>query len=568
MKNSILRIAVILSIGLVSDGYSLPEFRNIRQNSDSVGRYDKLEIFINVDAEFVNPFDPEEIDIRAKITSPSGKVWDIPGFYMNSFFSIWRVRFSPDEIGNWKYVITVEDKNGPATSESQTFVTIESSYKGPIQISANKRYLEYRNGTPYYGIGLWQGRPQAESLDDLKDLGVNFISKLIRPLETWGTGLGRYDQDYCRELDELLGMLEEREMLLSLNFWFHSFLSETTWGEGWDRQWGTHPYQLVTPAKDFYRSEAAWAYQEKLYRYMIARWGYSRSLGIWFVVDEVNGTDGWASGDSLAAADWGRKVHDFFKQNDPYGHLTTGTRSGGIKEFWHEGYQIFDLAAREIYEAQGFPITKTGKEDPSATHPLTYSYSNYAQEIQKLWNGYEKPAIVGETGWDHTFYETSMPGYFALYHNALWVTLATGTAMTPFWWSYSGRLNDLLLTAQITNIKEFADEIPFSTLTNLSQASVSVSNGDGYAIKSDEMIFGWFANPQTDVGGETVTINSLPKGNYKLRVYHTWRGEFIHEEEIKTSKTSASFVVPTLQMGGSHANYIGEDIAFILEPID
>ena len=39
----------------------------------------------------------------------------------------------------------------------------------------------------------------------------------------------------------------------------------------------------------------AWKYQEKLYRYFIARWGYSRALAIWFIIDEVNGTDGWAT---------------------------------------------------------------------------------------------------------------------------------------------------------------------------------------------------------------------------------------------------------------------------------
>ena len=127
-----------------------------------------------------------------------------------------------------------------------------------------------------------------EELDRLKSLGVNFFSSFITPLETQASGLGRYDQNICGRLDQLLELCEQRGMQLSLNLWFHAFLSETVWGGGNER-WETNPYSQVTKPKDFYRSDAAWAFQEKLYRYMIARWGYSRSLGIWFIVDEING---------------------------------------------------------------------------------------------------------------------------------------------------------------------------------------------------------------------------------------------------------------------------------------
>jgi hypothetical protein len=299
-------------------------------------------------------------------------------------------------------------------------------------------------------------------------------------------------------------MLEERDMLLSLNIWFHSYLSETVWGGG-NIRWWANPYKQITSAKDFFRSDPAWKYQEKLYRYFIARWGYSRALAIWFIVDEINGTDGWVTGDSLAASTWGRKVHDYFKANDPYNHPTTGTRSGGIQEFWHQGYQTFDIAAREIYEAQGYQINTTSTVDSAAVHPLKSSYSNYAREIRKLWNGYEKPSIIGETGWDHTFYEPSMPGYLAQYHNALWVALATGSAMTPFWWAHSRTVNDNILTSQITGIRRFSDRIPFSKLTGLAPADIKSARGDAFAIKSNELFSGG-CQPRADVAGDRITV--------------------------------------------------------------
>ena len=552
-----------------------PEIANIRQPQDSVGIYEKFEISLNLKCEFYNPFDPDEIDITATFTAPSGKDWTIHGFYDYSFGSLWKVRFSPDETGVWRYRVKVRDKNGEATSETKSFRSFSSQKKGPVQIAGNKRYLRHPDGSTFFGVGLWyndgyagynSGRITAANLDRLKSLGVNFISTYITPLETYASGLGRYDQNICGRLDEVLTLCEERDMILSLNLWFHSYLSETVWGGG-NVRWYTNPYSQVTPAKEFYRSEPAWKLQEKLYRYFIARWGYSRSLGIWFIVDEVNGTDGWVSGDSLMAATWGRKVHDYFKQNDPYNHLTTGTRSGGIKEFWHEGYQTFDLSAREIYEAQGYPITKSASLDSAETHPLTHSYNNYAKEIRKLWNGYEKPAIIGETGWDHTFYEPEMPGYLALYHNALWVTLATGTAMTPFWWAFSDRMNDNVVTNQIRSLRRFTDAIPFAELSNLTPFPVAIAGGDGFGMKSDELIFGWVVNPGTDVAGDSIRLTHLKNGRYKLKLYHTWRGVFLEEKELEVFDGNVTINLPYLHTTGSHANYTGPDMAFILEAV-
>jgi len=322
---------------------------------------------------------------------------------------------------------------------------------------------------------------------------------------------------------------------------------------------------------------------------MIARWCYSRALAIWFVVDEVNGTDGWVSGDSVAAAGWARKVHDYFKENDPWQHLTTGTRSGGVEEWWDRGYDVFDLPGREIYEAQGFPINRTGQIDGDDTHPLTYSYRNYHGEVKKLWHGWEKPAIIPETGWDHTFYEMTMPGYQAQFHNALWVTLATGTAMSPFWWSYSDEINDNIVTNQLRSLRHFTSRIPFSRLTGLEPLEATNPGGDAYAMGSDQLIFGWAVNAETDMSGKTITLPGIRKGTYRLRLYHTWRGRFPDErggrrgrepdpgratpEEpagtiVEAGKKGLEIQVPVLRIEGGHARYIGQDVAFTLEPVD
>lgn len=585
MERPLQLVIVLLSSSCLCRA-DIPKVLFIRANSDTVAMYDRYQLSLDFKADFTNPFDPQEVSLKAVMTSPSGKTWNINGFFnYNSWQSQWQVRFAPNETGRWSYQLYIEDKNGVNDSTRNYFQVIPSKInKGPVRVAPNNRYLQYDNGDTYYGVGLWyndgyaafnRGQIKETTLDELKALGVNFISSFITPLETQASGVGRYDQSISGRLDEVLQMLEERDMQLSLNIWFHAFLSETVWGGG-NIRWNTNPYRQITEAKDFYRSEDAWKAQENLYRYMIARWGYSKAMMLWFIVDEVNGTDGWTSGDSLQATVWGKKVHDYFKANDPYQHLTTGTRSGGIGEYWHEGYQIFDLPSREIYEAQGFSMIKDGGIANQEEHPLVLSYNNYAGQVTKLWTNYEKPAIIGETGWDHTYYEPSMPGYQSLYHNALWVSLANGTAMSPFWWAYSGYLNDNIITNQIRSLSRFTKEIPFAKLTHVSKIDTISGGHDAFAITSDQMIFGWVADPMTDVTGATISLTlkntyrplSSYVSKYKVRVYHTWRGAFIYEgEAMVTDGNKLSFTLPVLKPAGGHGNYMGQDAAFILEPM-
>ena len=86
-------------------------------------------------------------------------------------------------------------------------------------------------------------------------------------------------------------------------------------------------------------------------------------------------------------------------------------------------------------------------------------------------------------------------------------------------------------------------------------------------MQSDQLTYGWVVNPKTDVAGDPVVISAMPNGKYKLNVYHTWRGAFLDEKEIDVINGKIEFAIPALHTTGGHANYIGSDIAFILERI-
>lgn len=568
-------IVIFICLNMVSLAVAKPpSVRSVRADSSRVGLYEKFELRIDLEATYTNPFDPEQIDLSAEFTAPSGKKWTIWGFYNPSnWMSLWMVRFAPTEKGVWRYVITVTDSEGTAKSRPGRFTAVDSSHHGFITIAPNKRYLRYDDGTSYYGVGLWyndsyeqfnEGRITEEGLDNLKKRGANFICFFSTPLETMGTGLGRYDQNRCGRMDQLFEWCEQRNIHISWNIWFHSYISMAVWGGG-NARYRNNPYKLVTSAKDFFGNEEAWQYQEKLYRYIIARWGYSRALFLWFTVDEINGTEGWLQGGQDVANQWSRKMDRYFNEHDPYGRPTTGTQSGGINQWWPEGYEIFDIASREIYEAQGHPMPKSGKLGPNDESPIQFSYRNYATQTQNLWKGWHKPAMIGECGWDHTYYEPGMPGYLAMYHNALWVGLMNGLCATPFWWSYSDWLNDSVVTNQMLYFSQFVSKIDFAN-KNFEPAEITAGDCDAWAMRSGEFVIGWVVNPRTSVANESFTISALRDGSYDVRLFRTWRGRYMDAQTVECRDGKLTYTIPELKTTRGHAQHIGNDIAFKIVP--
>jgi hypothetical protein len=551
-----------------------PQILSVRTETPVVGLYEKFELTIDLKANYANSFDVRDIDLWAEFEAPSGRKWRIWGFYNpSSWTSLWMVRFTPTEIGDWNFRVQVRDRDGTAESEPRHFSVQGSQHHGFVGIAPNNRYLRYSDGASFFGVGFWyndgyealgRGAITETELDRLKSRGVNFISFFPTPLETMGSGLGRYDENRCARMDQLFQWCEARDIHISWNLWFHSYISEAVWGGG-NARYRNNPYRLVTDAASFFGSAEAWKYQEQLYRYIIARWGYSRALFLWFVVDEINGTEGWTIGDHAVAESWCAKVDQFFNQHDPYGRPTTGTKSGGIGEWWPEGYRIFDIAAREIYEAQGHPILRDGKAALDSESPLRYSYLNYAKQSQDLWSGFGKPSLIGECGWDHTYYEPAMPGYLALYHNALWVTLANGLAASPFWWAHSDLINDNLINNQLLYYARFVASIDFAAL-DPQPAKITVEGGDAWAMQSGSFVFGWIVHPRVSVANATFTISDLPDGSYEVLLYRTWRGQYLDPQRVECRNRQLTVTVPELTTTGGHASHIGNDVAFKIRP--
>lgn len=533
-----------------------------KYSGDEVGRYQTYEIGVVLKGiAYTNPYDPDQVDLRCNFLAPSEKKWQIFGYYDNyRGRDNWLVKFTPNETGSWTYYLSVKDSIGEIRSKLHKFDVRPSDRKGWIKVSDdNSNYFEYDDGSTFFGIGMYYPWHITHmGLDELEDAGANLfgywnITWDAGIIESMQSGLGKYDQRACARIDEIIGWAEERNLKMMLAIWPHDLLAgpllENT---GWNKEWQANPYKTVTTAQKFYSSEVAWKYQEKLYRYILARWGSSSSMGIWEIVNEINGTDG---GDNTPQAlAWVKRVHNFLKANDPYDRPTTANQSGG--RYWTDGYNLVDIPTVHVYENQ-FNI------NPFPQQPLRSSYTIYRMVSEYFRKNFKKPAFMGEAGFtapDNVFgdFTSQSTEYDSLYHNALWVCWASGNAATPLWWDYGSkqvvtpsRLNQLKVFSTVAKKLDYA-HIPFTI------AKASARHSDVFAMEADTIAVGWIREiTGHNLNTDELIIEGLVAADYDITWINPWSGDNILSESQRIKENGLKIKSPE--------NYPETDITFIIK---
>lgn len=104
-----------------------------------------------------------ETELFAELTSPSGKVFTIEGFWDGG--TTWLVRFMPVEIGAWRYqtystpvLDGLDGEHGEFDCRPEAGNTRFLQH-GPVRVAANGRFFEHADGTPFFWMGdtVWYG---------------------------------------------------------------------------------------------------------------------------------------------------------------------------------------------------------------------------------------------------------------------------------------------------------------------------------------------------------------------------------------------------------------------------
>jgi hypothetical protein len=177
MKRTVHEIRVLfllaVLVGLCDTPCSGQQKLEIEASAEKVGKYEKLELFIEIGERYDNPFDPEEVDLTVQISSPSGKILVLPAFFCqdyerrkmnqgrtreNWYYPLgggaWKARFAPTETGIYSAVANLKDKNRSAQSSRIRFECTASKSKGFLRAGRkDPRFFEFSEGEPFFVIG-------------------------------------------------------------------------------------------------------------------------------------------------------------------------------------------------------------------------------------------------------------------------------------------------------------------------------------------------------------------------------------------------------------------------------
>jgi hypothetical protein len=523
----------------------LPAISSVEADRNEVPRYESVELTLNVDAQYSNPYDVRNISVDAIFTSPDGKDMAIPGFWDGE--GSWKIRFTPSQEGLWTYSMTVRDARGNSLPYLGELPVASSDLHGWIQPghlfdpSYTGRYFVHHDGTPFYGVGhadalniLIDGFDPTEGVrlfDVMKEANENYV--VWWPLYTNSPVNSSYE-DYSvanmKVIDMVVRDAEKEGIFLVFTIWDHPQLRDEN-HPSWDTgNWSRNGFSKLSSLEEFFVSDEAWAWQENLYRYIIARWGYSRAIGLWQTVSEINGTNALDQTDP-----WHEKVNAYFVSNDPYRHPTTASGSGEVD--WAAGHMAMDVPQVHLYEWNDDAVG-------AAAHA--------AEWTSRMWDRVERPNWIGEFGVTGNTY------YPELFHNSIWAALASGAALTPAEWNSGGSWGRMTpeMNADISRFAQFVSDLPLAQW-NPSKLEIKSSDSEvrawGVAGKAGGLFwvqdFSLEGSPIDIVRGEMtlrtdvqVNVRGLTAGSYTIQPYDTWQGIYLNEISMECTDGEACVI--------------------------
>lgn len=541
---------------------------------DTVAQYGEVELAFTVAPTYSNPYDPSQVRVDAVITRPDGLTVSQPGFWYvpytyqlyngtdqfhldTAHAPTWRVRFTPEQVGVYAYTLRLTDASGTVALDpnavgqtgaftvtaATTAATTGPGFLG--QYALNPRYFGYRDGTPFLGIGLdvpwWQDANHtlsyyAGEFATMRASGANLARVWMvnaQPTPGWvmsvqDAQLGAvYDQANAFAFDQIVKQAEGQgvKMILTLED-VNSFTYN--WPKSLYNSANGGP--CAQPSCIF-TNTVALQDERALYRYVVARWGYSTSILSWELWNEINelrwSTSGW---DWPTVVAWHKSMADYIQSIDAHGHLVNTSTGSFYLDPTLYGMNEMGLAEMHAYY-------QTGSPDPHVD-PLGQSMA----ALVRYWGGLaytsvvSKPVVVGEYGlvnasWQDSPYLISDTNGLNV-HEALWAGLFSGMASTPLSWDRSQHTS--LWWAHYKAVAAFFDG---ECLCGLSPSPISATGGlVAQALSGTQAVFVWVDNPQNtwwdavnmtptqSLTGQVVITGLQPATLYTVEPWDTYGG--------------------------------------------
>lgn len=505
MKSHITITIIAVLVLISSSDYTMAvEVTDFESGGDTAGQYEKYEISFNLDQEFRNPFDPKEIDIQAVFTGPSGAVHTAFAFCTQDFERVvrevlyekrkgekrvwklrnyeplseryWQVRFAPPETGEYRCHLNIKTRRGeyryPAEGEI-TFHCVPSGNRGYLKVDQkNRRYLRFDDGSPYFGIGF-NSVNTAGALYGYDVPSYEFIPKAaaegatigqidlcqgdylewtaeerrLRPFPYYADyqNLGRYNLKTASQIDEALEAAAASDLMLRFSFYHWSDFMDV-WAD-YSPGFIANPYNTAnggpceTPIK-FFTDFQAEKYQQQVFRYIAARWGYSPHILCWELWNEVDNVPEFAV---RPVQQWHNRSAEYLRSIDPNHLITTSCIRPDVTVQMFSGFDA-DIITFHCYVQE------------TEEHPMQMVENMV--KFSKMVEKFGKPVIPGEFGMftdrgDALFFNPGEDSEGLGLHNQMWTSLMMGNASTGMPWAWEEQIEKFNLYHHSRGISRF-----------------------------------------------------------------------------------------------------------------
>ena len=466
-------------------------------NPLEVPEFEKLELGIKVPIEIqsqisnfllngfvsgINPYNPDEIDVYGIFTSPTQKTIRWNCFYYQDFRNNhdynyndstwtrlnteypWRMRFSPNEIGQWKLSLIIKTNSGLELHVNDIlFACTPNPYnQGYLVTGLHKRNLKFSKtdksffiigeNLPWSDVGhYFPNNTKIQDVmaqdystyqtwtDEIQENGGNFISIGLFP---WCYGiewehLGIFDahdgqecsnsnannrQINAWELDRIFNLAKSKGLYIKLPLLIQEEFQHSPPSDNCI-DWEHNPYHLELPwlqsPIDFFTSPTAInIFTTRYLRYVVARWGYSTNLAWYETLTEI---DNFAEYSFPLVDIWNEIIAQYLKSLDG-NHLIgvgyKGQSTSGPSHNHSFGSQYIDFSQVHHYG-----------DEKSVNVSNRW---NYAHDYLNIWN--DKPFLFGEIG-PSSDYPCADNNIYNI-HNSIWSTAFMGGMGCGLQWSW------------------------------------------------------------------------------------------------------------------------------------
>lgn len=336
-----------------------------------------------------NPF--VDVSLSASFLHENGKV-EVFGFYDGD--GVFRIRFSPEHVGEWRYETASNRPELNGHRGSFTAASPRAGNHGPVRV-ANTFHFAYADGTPYWQVGTtsysWIHQSQEQEEQTLRTLAsapfnkvrmcvfpqnnseasVRFFPFAGTPPRDWDTT--RFDPAFFRHLEQRVGHLRnlgiEADLIL-----FHPY------GDIW-------PFSGMDAASD-----------DRYVRYLVARLAAYRNVW-WSLCNE------WDFLKTKKESDWDR-IFQVVQAADPHGRLRS----------IHNGFLIYNHAhpwvthasiqqAAAVLDPERAMIYRDVWRKPvvydevkyEGNHNRRWGQLNAQELVDRFWNGTVAGTYVGHS---------------------------------------------------------------------------------------------------------------------------------------------------------------------------